>query len=66
MKVTADTNVLVRAAVRDDLSQSRRAAKILADADLVAVPVPVLCDLCGCFVVATREPRPIFPTQFVG
>ena len=44
MKVTADSNVLIRAAVQDDLSQSRRAAKILTDADLVAVPVPVLCE----------------------
>jgi predicted nucleic-acid-binding protein len=44
MKVTADTKVLIRAAVQDDLHQARRAAKILAKADLVAVPVPVLCE----------------------
>lgn len=44
MKVTADTNVLIRAAVQDDLDQGRRAAKVLAEADLVAVPVPVLCE----------------------
>jgi predicted nucleic-acid-binding protein len=44
MKVTADSNVLVRAAVQDDLHQARRAAKILAEADLIAVPVPVLCE----------------------
>ncbi|MGB7151972.1 MAG: type II toxin-antitoxin system VapC family toxin [Terriglobales bacterium] len=44
MKVTADSNVLIRAAVRDDLHQARRAAKILAEADLIAVPVPVLCE----------------------
>jgi predicted nucleic-acid-binding protein len=44
MKVTADTHVLIRAAVQDDLHQARRAAKILAEADLVAVPVPVLCE----------------------
>ena len=44
MKVSADTNVLIRAAVQDDLHQARRAAKILAKADLVAVPVPVLCE----------------------
>jgi predicted nucleic-acid-binding protein len=47
MKVTADTNVLIRAAVQDDLHQARRAAKILAEADLVAVPVPVLCEFVG-------------------
>jgi predicted nucleic-acid-binding protein len=44
MKVTADTNVLIRAAVQDDLHQARKAAKILAEADLVAVPLPVLCE----------------------
>ena len=44
MKITADTNVLVRAAVQDDLHQARRAAKVLQEADLVAVPIPVLCE----------------------
>ena len=44
MKVTADSNVLIRAAVQDDLHQARRAARILAEADLIAVPVPVLCE----------------------
>ncbi len=44
MKVTADSNVLIRAAVQDDLHQARRAAKILAEADLIAVPIPVLCE----------------------
>jgi predicted nucleic-acid-binding protein len=44
MKVTADTNVLVRAAVQDDANQAQRAAKLFQQADLVAVPVPVLCE----------------------
>ena len=44
MKITADSNVLIRAAVQDDLHQAQRAAKILAEADLIAVPVPVLCE----------------------
>jgi len=44
MKVTADSNVLIRAAVQDDLHQARRAAKMLTEADLVAVPIPVLCE----------------------
>lgn len=44
MKVTADTNVLIRAAVQDDLHEARRAAKILTEAALIAVPVPVLCE----------------------
>jgi len=44
MKVTADTNVLVRAAVQDDPHQARRASKALQDAEIVAVPLPVLCE----------------------
>ena len=45
MKIAADTNVLVRAAVQDDPQQARQAAKLLQQAELVAVPVPVLCEL---------------------
>jgi predicted nucleic-acid-binding protein len=44
MKITADTNVLIRAAVQDDPHQARVAAKALREADLVAVPVPALCE----------------------
>lgn len=44
MKITADTNVLIRAAVQDDPNQARRATRVLQDAELVAVPVPVLCE----------------------
>lgn len=36
--------MLIRAAVHDDLHRARRAAKILAEADLIAVPEPVLCE----------------------
>jgi predicted nucleic-acid-binding protein len=44
MKITADTNVLVRAAVQDEPQQARQAAKVLQEADLVAVPIPVFCE----------------------
>jgi predicted nucleic-acid-binding protein len=44
MKITADTNVLVRAAVRDDEKQARAAAKMLKQATVVAVPLPCLCE----------------------
>lgn len=44
MKITADTNVLVRAAVQDDPQQARQVAKLLQEADSVAVPIPVLCE----------------------
>ena len=44
MRITADTNILIRAAVQDDPHQARQAAKILRGADLAAVAVPVLCE----------------------
>ena len=44
MKVTVDTNVLVRAAVRDDPAQACIAAKVLTDAKLIAVTLPCLCE----------------------
>ena len=45
MKITADTNVLVRAITGDDAQQSRIAQAQLANADMVALAIPVLCEL---------------------
>ncbi len=45
MRITADTNILVRALVRDDPRQAALAANLLRQAELVAVPVPALCEL---------------------
>lgn len=45
MKITADTNILVRALTGDDARQSERAKKELADADIVALALPALCEL---------------------
>jgi len=44
VKVAVDTNVLVRAAVRDDPAQARIAAKVLTDAELIAVALACLCE----------------------
>lgn len=44
VKITADTNLLLRDALQDEPRQSRAAAKLLQDADLVAIPVTVLCE----------------------
>lgn len=44
MKLTADTNVLLRAFVEDDAAQSPIAQAELAAADLVVIPIPVLCE----------------------
>jgi predicted nucleic-acid-binding protein len=45
MKLTVDTNVLVRALTGDDARQSKRAQAELAKADLVALALPALCEL---------------------
>jgi predicted nucleic-acid-binding protein len=45
LKVIADTNLLVRAAVGDDPVQSPLARRELTDAALVALTLPALCDL---------------------
>lgn len=44
MNLTADTNVLVRAAVRDDRRQAEAAIRLLRSAELIAVPLPALCE----------------------
>jgi len=45
MKITADTNVLVRAVVQDDLEQAQAAVHLLKNASLIAVSLPCLCEL---------------------
>jgi predicted nucleic-acid-binding protein len=44
VKITVDTNVLVRAAVGDDVEQSDAATKLMARAKMVAIAVPSLCE----------------------
>ena len=45
MKITADTNVLVRAIMGDDQRQSPIAQAELAKAETVALTLPALCEL---------------------
>lgn len=45
MKITADTNVLVRAITGDHARQSKLAQAELADAEMVALALPALCEL---------------------
>ena len=44
MKITADTNVLVRAVVGDDPAQSQAAIAALRGAGQIAVALPALCE----------------------
>lgn len=45
MRVAVDTNVLVRAVVRDDKAQAEIAARLLRNSALVAVGLSALCEL---------------------
>nr|WP_294514564.1 type II toxin-antitoxin system VapC family toxin [uncultured Rhodopila sp.] len=44
MRITADTNILIRAVVRDDAKQAEAAAKLLKNAEVIAVPLACLCE----------------------
>jgi predicted nucleic-acid-binding protein len=44
VRVTPDTNVLVRAVVRDDAQQARAAARLLKEAETIAITLPCLCE----------------------
>ena len=45
MKIAADTNVLVRFIMNDDVKQARMARAELEGAELVAIASPALCEL---------------------
>ena len=45
MRITADTNVLVRAVIEDHAHQSKAAQTALKTAELVAIPIPSLCEM---------------------
>jgi predicted nucleic-acid-binding protein len=44
VRITADTNILVRAAVIDDPAQAVMAVDLLRNADVIAVTLPALCE----------------------
>ena len=58
MKVTADTNVLVRTIVMDDPAQARAAQAALAEAEIVVVTIPTLCELVW---ILARQYRNVTP-----
>jgi len=44
VKISVDTNVLVRAAVRDDPEQAEAAIRLMGRAKIVAITLPSLCE----------------------
>ncbi len=45
MKITTDTNLLLRAILEDDPQQAIEAQTLIGRAELVAIPVPVFCEM---------------------
>jgi predicted nucleic-acid-binding protein len=62
MKITADTNVLVRALTEDDAEQSKAAQLALRKADIVALTIPALCELVWVLRSYRIRPRDIAET----
>ena len=58
MRITADTNVLVRAITDDDDQQSKVAQAELANADVVALALPALCELVWVLSQSYKVPLP--------
>ncbi|MGN6466000.1 MAG: type II toxin-antitoxin system VapC family toxin [Rhizobiaceae bacterium] len=62
MRVTLDTNVLVRAVVQDEPGQAAAASKLLREAELIAVPTSCLCE----FVWVLRRTYRLPPALIAG
>jgi predicted nucleic-acid-binding protein len=58
VRITADTNVLVRAITGDDKRQSECAQAELANAEMVAVALPALCELVWVLNQGYKIPAP--------
>jgi len=56
VRITADTNVLLRATIGDDPDQARRARQLLGAAELVAMPLVALCEFVWVSRSAYRRP----------
>jgi predicted nucleic-acid-binding protein len=56
VKIAVDTNVLVRAVLKDDANQARNATKLLEEASLIAVSLPCLCEFVWVLRRGARLP----------
>ncbi len=54
MRITADTNILVRASIRDEASQTEAARHLLETATQVVIPVTVFCEFAWVLGAAYR------------
>jgi predicted nucleic-acid-binding protein len=54
--VAVDTNILLRAAVRDDPRQAQTAAHLLRSADRIAIPLVALCEFAWTMRKGYKRP----------
>jgi predicted nucleic-acid-binding protein len=59
LKFTADANVLLRGVLQDEPHQGQSAVRALRDADLVAIPLPVLCEYVRMLRRSHKEPASV-------
>jgi predicted nucleic-acid-binding protein len=57
MKISVDTNILVRAVLQDDTEQVDIASKLLKEASLIAVSLPCLCELVWILRRGAKLPK---------
>jgi len=57
LRLTLDTNVLLRVALQDDVDQARAALETIMRADELFVPLPVLCEFVWVARSAYRKTR---------
>ena len=62
MRITADTNVLVRALTEDHAEQSKTARLALSKAEIVALTMPTLCELVWVLRAYEIQPSDIAGT----
>lgn len=55
MRITVDTNILVRVTVVDDPEQASLAAELLRTAELIAIPLSSLCEFVWVTMRAYRR-----------
>ena len=58
MKITPDTNILVRAIMGDEPRQSKIAQAELAKADMIALTLPAICELVWVLSRGYKVPSP--------
>ena len=59
MKITADTNVLVRILMNESAPESPRAIDALRHAEQIVLTLPMLCELVWVLVRGYKKPRAV-------